>query len=131
MFSEKTQIIAISASILLIIFIFTLIRKRRLKEEYSLLWLTFGFIFLFLSSWKGSVDFIAQLIGIAYSPAALLLVLIIGIFFIMIEFSMIISKLTDLNKNLAQDVGILKEELETLKKQIIESEINEVVKLRN
>ena len=118
MFSDKTQIIAITASILLIIFIFTLIRKRRLKEEYSLLWLFFGFVFLFLASWKGSVDFIAQLIGIAYSPAALLLVLIIGIFFIMVEFSMIISKLTDLNKNLAQDVGILKEELESLKKQI-------------
>jgi hypothetical protein len=118
MFSDKTQIIAVTASILLIIFIFTLIRKRRLKEEYSLLWLFFGFVFLFLSSWKGSVDFIADLIGIAYSPAALLLVLIIGIFFIMVEFSMIISKLTDLNKNLAQDVGILKEELESLKKQI-------------
>lgn len=125
MFSDKTQIIAITASILLIIFIFTLIRKRRLKEEYSLLWLFFGFVFLFLASWKGSVDFIAELIGIAYSPAALLLVLIIGIFFIMVEFSMIISKLTDLNKNLAQDVGILKEELESLKKQIEEKNSGE------
>ncbi|MDZ7740348.1 MAG: DUF2304 domain-containing protein [Bacteroidota bacterium] len=120
MYNGRIQLVAILGSILLIIFIFLLIRKRKLKEEYSVLWLFFSFVFLILSVWRGSVDWIAVKLGIAYAPAALLLVLMMAIFIIMIEFSMIISKLADTNKNLAQEVGILKEELEKLKVEIKE-----------
>ncbi len=118
MYSSRIQTIAIIGSLLLIFFILFLIRKRRLKEEYSILWLFFGLIFFILAVWRGSVDYIAELVGIAYSPAALFLILLMAIFIIMIEFSLIISQISDLNKHLAQDVGILKEELERIKKHI-------------
>lgn len=118
MYSTRIQTIAIIGSLLLIFFILILIRKRRLKEEYSILWLFFGLIFFILAVWRGSVDYIAELLGIAYSPAALFLILLMAIFVIMIEFSLIISQVSDLNKHLAQDVGILKEEMERIKKHI-------------
>ena len=57
----------------------------------------------------------ARLVGIAYAPAALFLILLLAVFLILIEFSIIISKLAERNKNLAQEIGILKEELEKLK----------------
>ncbi len=117
MYSGRIQTIAIVGSVLLLVFILFLIRKKRLKEEYSILWLLFGFIFLILSSWRGSIDFLAELVGIAYSPAALFLVFLIAIFFIMIEFSLIISQLSDINRSLAQDIGLMKEEIEILKKE--------------
>lgn len=120
MYSNRIQIIAIIGSIILIFFILLLIRKRRLKEEYSILWLFFGFVFLILSAWKGSIDYIAKLMGVAYSPAALLLILLIAILVIMIEFSLILSQLADLNKNLAQDVGMMKEEIEKLNAKLKE-----------
>ncbi|MCF8230127.1 MAG: DUF2304 domain-containing protein [Bacteroidales bacterium] len=118
MYNGRIQLVAILGSIILIIFIFLLIRKRKLKEEYSVLWLFFSFVFLILSVWRGSVDWIAAKLGIAYAPAALLLVLVMAIYIIMIEYSMIISKLADTNKNLSQEVGILKEELEELRKEV-------------
>lgn len=110
------QYIAITGSILLLFFVLHLIRKKSLKEEYSLLWLFFCFVFLFFSIWRDGLDYFAQLIGIAYAPAALFFIFLLAILMILIEFSIIISKLSDKSKNLAQEIGILKMEIEKLKK---------------
>ena len=112
------QYIAITGSILFFIMILYLVRKKRIREEYSILWLFFGIIFIVLSIWRDILDYFARLIGIAYSPAAFLLMLIGGIILILIQYSIVISSLTEKNKNLTQELGILKLELENLKKQI-------------
>jgi DNA-binding Xre family transcriptional regulator len=52
----------------------------------------------------------------------LLLVLVLSIFFILIQFSVVISKLAEGNKNLIQEVGILKAELKKLQLQIKDKE---------
>lgn len=109
---DKIQLISIIGSGILIFFIFSLIRNRKLKEEYSLLWLFFSFVFLALSIWKDALDWIASLIGISYAPAALFLILIMSIFVMMIEFSMIISKQSEWIKQSAQEIGMLKLEME-------------------
>ncbi len=118
MYSIRIQYLAIFGSVILLIFILFLIRRQRLKEEYSILWLIFGFLFLILSIWRDGVDFIAGLVGIAYPPAALLLILLMAQFVIMIEFSTIISKISKVNTHLSQDVALLKNELELVKKEL-------------
>lgn len=114
---ERIQIISIVASITLLFFILILIRNRKLKEEYSLFWLLFSFILIGLSAWKNSLDWFAAQIGIAYAPAALFLVLIMAIFMILIEMSLIISKQSEWIKLTAQDIGVLKMELEELERK--------------
>ncbi len=111
------QYIAISGSVLFIILIIELIRKKRIKEEYSLLWLFFGFVFLFISIWKNSLDYIARILGIAYAPAALFLILIIAIMSILIHYSLVISRLADNVKKLTQTLGLLEMELNEYKKK--------------
>ena len=114
---DKIQLISILGSIILIVFIFSLIVYRRLKEEYSLLWLFFAFVFLILSIWKDGLDWIAELIGISYAPAALFLILIMSIFVMLVEFSLIISKQSEWIKQSAQEIGLLKQEMENLIEQ--------------
>ncbi|NPD45547.1 MULTISPECIES: DUF2304 domain-containing protein [unclassified Lentimicrobium] len=123
---DKIQIITITGSIALIIFIISLIRNRKLKEEYSLLWLFFSFLFLALSIWKDALDWFAAKIGISYAPAALFLILIMSIFIMMIEFSLIISKQSEWIKQSAQDIGLMKSEIEKLevKQKKLEEELN-------
>lgn len=111
------QILAIIGSLVLMVFIFALIRSKKLKEEYSLLWLSFSLLLFVFSLWKNGLEWIAELIGIAYAPAALFLILIMAIFIIMIEFSIIISKQSEWIKKTAQDIGILKLELDQLKEK--------------
>lgn len=108
------QYIGIFGSIIFITAIIGLIRNKKLKEEYSLLWLFFGIVFLFLSIWRHSLEYIALLLGIAYSPAALFLILIIAIVSILIHFSIVLSKLTETNKKLVQEIGLVKMELDLL-----------------
>ncbi len=112
---QTTQYIAIAVSVALFVYILYLVRKKRIKEEYSLLWLFSSAIFIFFSIFRGLLEEFARLAGIAYAPAALFLILLLAVFLILIEFSIIISKLAERNKNLAQEIGILKEEVEKLK----------------
>lgn len=116
--SIRIQYIAIVGSVLLIIFILFLIKQKRLKEEYSLLWLLFATLFLVISLWKNALDWISELLGIAYPPAALFLILLMAIFVIMIEYSIIISRHSKWIRKMGQDVGIMKNEIEQLKKKI-------------
>ena len=102
------QGIAIIGSIIFIVFILLVIRNKKLKEEFSLLWLFFSIVFLVLSVWRESLDLIAFYLGIAYAPAALFLILIIAIISILIHFSLVISRLTEQAKTLIQEVGLLK-----------------------
>ena len=111
---DKIQIIATTGSIILIVFIISLIRNRRLKEEYSLLWLLFSFLFLGLSIWKDGLDWMASQVGISYPPAALFLILIMALFIMLIEMSLIISKQSEWIKQSAQDIGMMKLDIERL-----------------
>lgn len=110
---QTTQVIAIIVSISLFLFILYLVRKKKIKEEYSLLWLSSSIVFVFFSIWRDGLEYFAKLVGIAYPPAALFLILLLAVFLILIEFSINISRLTEQNKVLAQEIAILKHEMES------------------
>lgn len=118
----KMQYIAIIGSVVLLVFILNLIRRKRIKEEYSLLWLFLSFVFILFSVWREGLDYISKLMGVAYPPAALFLILLMAIFMILIQFSIIISRQAENNKNLTQEHGLLKFEHENLKKRVEELE---------
>jgi hypothetical protein len=105
---EKIQIISIIGSILFLFFIFELIKRRLIKEAYSILWLFFGILFLFISLWKNGVDWFAKIVGIYYPPAMLLLFLILAVIFVLIQFSVVVSKQADQIRKLAQELALLK-----------------------
>ncbi len=108
----RIQILAIIGSVFLVLFIFELIRRRRLREEFSILWLGMGLIFLVVSLFRKLLDKFSYLVGIGYPPAALFLLLIVGLTVILIHFSVAISELKEANKKLAQELGLLKKEFE-------------------
>jgi len=111
---QTTQYIAIAVSISLFLYILYLVRKKRIKEEYSLLWLSSSIVFIVFSIWRHGLEYFAKLIGIAYPPAALFLILMLAIFLILIEFSVNISKLAGNNKILAQELALLRNKVEAL-----------------
>ncbi len=114
---SQIQTVAIAVSLLLFLFIMYLIRSQRLKEEYSLLWIFFSLVFILFSFWRSGLDYISDFLGVAYPPAALFMILLMAVFLILIEFSIIISKLADKNKSLAQEIGLIKHELDKMKKK--------------
>jgi len=114
---QTTQYIAIAVSVSLFLYILFLVRNKKIKEEYSLLWLFSSIIFIIFSIWRDGLELFAKMMGIAYPPAALFLILLLAIFLILIEFSINISKLSEKNKILAQELALMKNELEVLKSE--------------
>ncbi len=109
MIGIKAEITGLILSIALVIFILELVRRRRLLEEYSLLWLFVGAIMMVLAFWKSGLDLVSKAIGIAYPPSTLFLFGLVFIIVLLLHFSTVISKLTEQNKTLAQKIAILEE----------------------
>lgn len=113
----RIQIVAIFVSVCFLIFILELIRKEKIQEAYALLWLMMGGFFLVFSIWRDGLDYFGELVGIYYSPTALLLVLIMGIFLILIQYSVVVSSHTNKIKKLSQELGLLSLQLKEMKHQ--------------
>ena len=109
---ERIQYISIALSIMFLGFVIELIRRKRIKESYALLWLVSAAAFIGLSVWRSGLEQISLAIGIAYPPAALLLLAVGVLFLVLIQFSIIISKLSLENKRLAQEIALLRITLE-------------------
>ena len=123
--TNRIQVLSIIGSLLLFLFILRLVKRKRLKEDYSLLWVGFGTVFILLSVFRPLLELVAAAIGIVYAPAALLLILVISVFFILIQFSIVISKLSEGNKNLIQEVAILKSEIKKINKSFKDQNNND------
>jgi hypothetical protein len=100
------------ASLALLVVVFELIRSRRLRESYALLWLVTGFVLLGLSAWRGGLNTLADWAGVeGYPPAALFAVGLFFIIVVLLHYSTVISKLADQNSILAQRLALLEEEV--------------------
>jgi hypothetical protein len=106
----RVSIAAALASVLLLLVVFELIRSRRLRERYALLWLLTGFVLLVLSVWRGGLNTIAGWFGISgYPPAILFAVGILFILLVLLHYSTVISRLSDQSTILAQRLALLEE----------------------
>lgn len=110
---DKIQIISIVASLSIFFVVVNLVRRRRLKTEYSLIWLMVSVTFIVFSFWRDGIDWLAKLFGIAYAPSVLFIILLVGIILLLIEFSIIISKQSERIKVLVQEIGLLRLEIQT------------------
>jgi len=99
------------ASIILILVVVELVRGRRLKERYALLWLATGGVILFFALWRGALGQFADLVGIAYPPSALFVVASFFILVVLLHYSTVISELSERNLALAQRLALLEQQL--------------------
>jgi cell division protein FtsW (lipid II flippase) len=114
----KVSIAAAVASLLLLLVVFELIRSRRLRERYALLWVVTGLALLVLSLWRGGLNTIASWVGIeTYPPAVLFAVAVLFILAVLLHYSTVISKLTDQHVVLAQRLALLELELSELSRE--------------
>ena len=109
---SRIQIFAILATAAMFVVVFELVRRRRLMERYALLWLFSATVLFGLAVWKQLLEKLASAIGIYYAPSALFAVAFACILLLLLHFSLVISRLVDQNKVLAQQLGILRERLE-------------------
>ena len=103
----RVSIVAAIASAILLVVIFELIRRRRLREKYAILWLVTGVVLLVFSLWRSGLDTIAGFANVSYAPAILFAIGALFILVVLLHYATVISKLADQNLALAQRLAIL------------------------
>jgi NO-binding membrane sensor protein with MHYT domain len=109
----RVSILAAVASVILFFTILELIRRRRLRERYALLWLLTAVVMLGLSVWRGGLEVIAGLVGIYYPPSALFVLGSLFILVVLLHYSTVISSLADQNTILAQKLALLEAKVDS------------------
>lgn len=111
----KQQLFSLVICFLVFIFTVDMVRKRRLREEYSVLWLLTSLVMFILVIKYDLLVLITDLVGAGLPTTTLFLCGIMFLFLISMQFSFRISKHSDQIKNLAQENALLREQLEKLK----------------
>lgn len=116
---DRVMIFGLIGSIGALLFVLELVRQRKLREDYSLLWLATATVLIILSLFRPLLDTLAAALGVVtYPPAALFLVAIIFMLFILLHFSTALTKLSRENKEIAQQMAILRWELELARRAL-------------
>ena len=116
---DRITLLGLGASVAGLLFVLELVRRRKLREDYSLLWLATALILIVLSASRTMLDRFAALLGVVtYPPAALFAVAILFMLVILLHYSTVLTKLTRENKEIAQQVAILRWELTQARKAL-------------
>lgn len=113
-------VFALVVSLAALVFVLELVRRRRLREEYSWLWLLTAGAMVILVVWYKLLLVITRLAGAVTPLNTLLMAAVLFLFAIAVHYSMIISRLTVQVKNLAQELALLSAKVDGTAGQISE-----------
>jgi len=88
------------------------VRKWRLREEYSLLWLLLAAAMVVLAAFEGITVWIAARLDVQYPPSILFFIALAFVAAMLFHYSLEISRLSDQSRSLAQELSLLRARLE-------------------
>lgn len=113
---DRINLIAIFGSIFLLLIILELVRRRYLSERYSLVWILTGIAFLILSIKIDLLRSLSKFLGFSLPSNALFFFGILFLILIVLSLSVILSRLSEKNKILTQEIVLLKKRIEDIEK---------------
>lgn len=109
---DLTKGVALALSTGILVFVLWLVRERRLREKYAILWLCTSVFIIFLTVSRRVLEVAALSVGILYPPSLLFLVGVLFLLLVTIGHSVALSRLSESNHHLAQQVALLRKKLE-------------------
>lgn len=100
----------------MLLLVIWLIREGRLREKYALLWLFTSFIIIAMAVSRHALETMAVAVGIFYPPSLLFLLGLLFLLLVNIGYGASISRLSESNHRLVQELALLKKNLEDIKK---------------
>ena len=131
MMQSRIQIVSIAFAVLVLFGVFELVRRRRLRERYALVWMAAALVLLVLAIWKHLLTFISHAVGIATPSNALFVVAFAFVLLLLLHFSVSVSRLSDQTRVLAQRLALTEERLrgfEHIDRDELESEADRLTR---
>ena len=111
-FDIRIQIIAIIGALFLMVGAVELVRRRKLGEVYSIIWITLGSIVLVFALFRNLQEVVAHWLGVYYPPSLLLGLLIFLQLGVILYLSVSISRLEVRNRILVQRLALLEQRID-------------------
>jgi hypothetical protein len=92
-----------------ILFILRLVRQRRLRAKYSVLWLSIGLGLAVLAAFPGLLTWVSDVVGVEYPPALFFALALSFLLLLCLHFSWEISRLEDRTRALAEEHALLRQ----------------------
>jgi len=116
MISFRLNLLAALGSLVLLLIIIELIRRKYLRERYALIWIVSGIFFL-LTSFRVEILYrISNWMGFYLPSNALFFLGVLSLVLIALSLSVVTSRLSEKNKILTQEVVLLKKRVVDLEK---------------
>lgn len=106
--SGRAHLIVVLITLGALLFVVRLVRQRKLRAKYAMLWLSVGALLIVVAAFPHLLDWLAARAGIFYPPAAFLLLAVGFLFVVVIHFSWELSRLEERTRTLAEEVALLK-----------------------
>ena len=119
---DRSTVFMVAASIIALLIVLELVRRRHLSEQYSLLWLGTAVVMLVVGAWRDLLHSLAALVNIHHPPNLLFLLAALFLLFIQLYFSTVITRLARESKEAAQQIALLRLELSQLRGEQIGGE---------
>jgi hypothetical protein len=107
MISWNLRIIGIVGSVGLLLFILEAVRRRQLKEEYTVLWVITGVVLLLLAAWPGLLRDVRNLIGASSEASTLYFFGLLFVVALVLHFSVRVSRLERRVVSMMQEIALL------------------------
>lgn len=112
----RQKVVAVTLAVAILLIVLELVRQRKLREEYSVLWIVTGLFLLVLALNYRILVWVTHFIGASFPPTALLFGGLLFLILLSLQFSIRLSRLTYRMRGLSQKMALLEEELEREKK---------------
>jgi hypothetical protein len=89
-----------------------LLRRRRLREKYAVIWLFIGCFVTVLAVFPGGLDGVARFVGVASGASLVLFLAVVFLLIIAIHLSWEVSQLEEETRTISEDIALLRMELE-------------------
>lgn len=106
--STKAHFFVAVVTLASLLFILRLVRTRRLRAKYSMLWVSIGLALTILASFPRLLDHLSLWIGVAYPPTTLFIVAVTLLLLVVVHFSWELSRLEERTRILAEELAILR-----------------------
>lgn len=102
-----TQLFFVAVTSVIVLGVFNLLRSRRMREKYALLWMLVGLAIIILAALPSLLQVLAHALGFQIPSNFLFLLAIMLLLGVALHLSLEVSRLEDETRVLAEDIAIL------------------------
>lgn len=114
----RSTLFFLIVAIVILFFLFSLVRSRKLREKYVLLWMAVGLMVIVLTVYPPLLSWMTEISGISLASNLLFVLSILLLLGVTLHLTLEISRSEDHTRTLAENVAILNLQIKNLEEQL-------------